>query len=82
MSKLPAEVRLQISRVSVKDVREVEELLTVIKAVVEAREICDTVKVTEQKQVTPRRISQSTASALVVTEGSSSKIICVYCKLR
>ena len=77
MSKLLAEVRLQIARVSVKDVWEVEELLTVIKAEVETREISDTVKVTEQKQAIPR---EPTASALVVTEGGSSKIICVYCK--
>ena len=80
MSKLPAEVRLQIARVSVKDVWELEELLTVIKAEVEVREISDTVKVTEQKQVIPRKVPQPTASALVVTEGGSSKIICVYCK--
>ena len=71
MLKLPAEVRLQIARVSVKDVWEVEELLTVIKAEVEAREISDTVQVTEQKPVTPRRGTQPTASALVVTEGGS-----------
>ena len=82
MSKLPAEVRLQIARVSVKDVWEVEELLTVIKAEVEAREISDTVQVTEQKPVTPRRGTQPTASALVVTEGGSGKVSCVYCKAK
>ena len=80
MSKLPAEVRLQIARVSVKEVWEVEEMLTVIKSEVEAREISDTVKVTEQKQVTPRRVPPPTASALLVIEGGGSKISCVYCK--
>ena len=80
MSKLPAEVRLQIARVSVKEVWEVEELLTVIKSEVEAREISDTVKVTEQRQVPPRRVPPSSASALLVTEGGNNKINCVYCK--
>ena len=82
MSKLPAEVRLQIARVSVKDVWEVEELLTVIKTEVEAREISDTVKVTEQEPITPRRGTQPTASALVVTEGGNNKVSCVYCKAK
>ena len=82
MSKLPAEVRLQIARVSVKDVWEVEELLTVIKAEVEAREISDAVKVTEQKPITPRRGTQPTASAVIVTEGGNNKVSCVYCKAK
>ena len=47
MAKLPSEVRLQIARVTNKDVWEVEELLQVIKAEVEAREISDTIKVHE-----------------------------------
>ena len=82
MSKLLAEVRLQIARMSVKDVWKVKELLTVIKAEVEATEISDTVKVTEQKQITPRRGTQPTASALVVTEGDNNKVSCVYCKAK
>ena len=80
MSKLPAMVRLQIACVSVKDLWEVEELLTVIKAEVGAREISDTVRVAEQKQATSGKVPQPTAAALVLTEGGSSKIICVYCK--
>ena len=80
MSKLPAEVRLQIAHVSVKEVWEVEELLTVIKSEVEAREISDTVKVTEQRQVPLRRVPPLSASALLVTEGGNNKINCVYCK--
>ena len=67
-------------RVSVKEVWEEEELLTVIKSEVEAREISDTVKITEQKQVTPRRVPPPTPPALLVTEGGGSKISCVYCK--
>lgn len=49
MSKLPAEVCLQVTRVTTKEVWEVQELLTVIKAKVEAREISDTVKINERK---------------------------------
>lgn len=49
MSKLPAEVRLQIARVSARDVWEVDELLRVIKSEVEAREISDTIKINERK---------------------------------
>ena len=45
MAKLPSEVRLQIARVTNKDVWEVEELLQVIKVEVEAREISDAIKV-------------------------------------
>ena len=45
MAKLPSEVRLQIARVTNKDVWEVEELLQVIKAEVEAYKISDTMKV-------------------------------------
>ena len=47
MAKLPSEVRLQIARVTNKDVWEVEELLQVIKAEVKAREVSDTIKIHE-----------------------------------
>ena len=44
MSKLPTDVRLQVARVTAKDEWDIQELLTAIKAEVEAREISDTVK--------------------------------------
>ena len=47
MAKLPSEVRLQIARVTNKDVWEVEELLLVIRAEAEAHEISDTIKIHE-----------------------------------
>ena len=45
MSRLPAEVRLHVARVSTKDVWEINELLKVIQAEVEAREMSDTMKI-------------------------------------
>ena len=59
MSRLPAEVRLHVARVSTKDVWEINELLKVIQAEVEAREMSDTMKIQEKKGTettpTPRR---------------------------
>ena len=49
MSKLPIDVRLQVTRVTAKEVWEVQELLTVIKGEVETREISDTIKINERK---------------------------------
>ena len=49
MSRLPAEVRLHVARVSTKDVWEINELLKVIQAEVEAREMSDTMKIQERK---------------------------------
>ena len=82
MSKLPSEVRLQIARVSVREVWEVEELMDVIKGEVEAREISDNIKVTERKPPDTsniRKYPAATASTLLVREGNG-RIICVYCK--
>ena len=42
MAKLPANVRLQVARITNKDVWKIEELLKIIKGEVEAREISDT----------------------------------------
>ena len=49
MSRLPTEVRLHVARVSTKDVWEINELLKVIQAEVEAREMSDTIKIQEKK---------------------------------
>jgi len=51
MSKLPTDVRLQVARVTAKEEWDVQELLTVIKVEVEAREISDTIKISERKPV-------------------------------
>jgi len=81
MAKLPSEVRLQIARVTNKDVWEVEELLQVIKAEVEAREISDTIKVQDVRNPdTSRRNVRPTASTLMMREQCLTGRECVYCK--
>ena len=47
MNSLPADVCLQIVRITTKDIWEIEELLQILRIEVEAREISDRVKVTK-----------------------------------
>ena len=84
MSRLPAEVRLHVARVSTKDVWEINELLKVIQAEVEAREISDTMKIQEKKGTettpTPKRgFSPGTANSLLARSGDGSGIRCAFC---
>ena len=53
MSKLPADVRLQIARNSDKDVWEIQELLEAIRRVVEARELSDHIKADDRNERKP-----------------------------
>ena len=81
MAKLPSEVRLQIARVINKDVWEVEELLWVIKAEVEAREISNTIKVHEVRHSDiPCRNVRPMASTLMMREHNPGGKECIYCK--
>ena len=82
MSKLPAEIRLHIARVTTQEVWTIEELLRVIKGEVEARELSEGIKIQEtKKSETLNRGAIPTASALVVREtGGNQKKVCVYCK--
>jgi len=67
MSKLPTDVQLQVARVTAKDEQEIQELLTAIKAEVEAKEINDTIKISERKPVDSypsRRFHPPTAATL------------------
>ena len=60
---------------------EVDELLQVIKAEVEAREISDAIKVREGRSSEPQsRNGRPTASALTTREHNSGGRDCVYCK--
>ena len=69
MSKLSSEVRLQVARVSARDVWDIEDLLRIIKSEVEAREISKTIKENDSKPPDmARRASQVTVTALVATE--------------
>ena len=83
MSKLPAEIRLQIARNSKDSVWKIEELLDVIKIEVETREASEMTmaKVNESKPQDSRfRNKTPTANSLVAQQGGSCKIKCAYCK--
>ena len=83
MDRLPADVCLQMARVTTKDIWEIDELLQVLRTEVEAREISDRVKVTEICNPLPQsqqKSTRSTASALVARETGSHNVSCAYCK--
>ena len=80
MTKLPQDLRLRIARETDKEVWQIDELMTVIKKEVEAREATEFVKLHQPKPPVGSRSpfpSTPTAAALV-TSGSSVR--CVYCK--
>ena len=80
MTKLPQNLRLRIARETDKEVWQIDELMTVIKKEVEAREATEFVKLHQPKLPVGARSpfpSTPTAAALV-TSGSSVR--CVYCK--
>ena len=84
MSRLRAEVRLHVARVSTKDVWETNELLKVIQAELEAREMSDTMRIQEKKGTettpTPKRgFSPGTANSLLARPGDGSGIRCAFC---
>ena len=84
MSRLPAEVRLHVARVSTKDVWEINQLLKVIQAEVEPREMSDTMKIQDKKGTettpTPKRgFSPGTANSLLARSGDGSGIHCAFC---
>ena len=84
MSRLPAEVRLHVARVSIMDVWEINELLKAIQAEVEAREMTDNMKIQEKKGTettpTPKRgFSPGTANSLLARSGDGSGIRCAFC---
>ena len=82
MAKLPADVRLQVARITNKDVWNIEELLQTIKGEVEAREISDAVKTSERRSIeaSQRGLNLGTASSLITRDqGSGKKKNCVFC---
>ncbi len=74
MSKLPADVRLQIARVTTKDVWQIEEVLSVLKSEVQAREMSNNMK-TRDAAGTPRSKPPHSTGAFF----AGDKIRCVYC---
>ena len=81
MSKLPAEVRLQVARMTAKEVWNIEDLLDIIKSEVEARELSEAIRTTELKPLdTHRKPILSTASTLLTANKSQPRLSCIYCK--
>ena len=81
MAKLPADVRLQVARITNKDVWNIVELLQIIKREVEAREISDAVKTNERRstEASQRGLNLGTASSLITRDrGSGKKKNCVF----
>ena len=70
MSKLPADVRLQIARVTTKDVWEIEEVLSVLKSEVQAREMSNSMK-TKDTASSPR---------YKPPPSTGNNIRCIYCE--
>ena len=88
MSKLPPEIRLQITGNSKDSVWKIEELLNVIKFEVEAWEASDMTMVKRIKGGKSQapgcdskfRNKTPTAYSLVSQQGGSYKIKCAYCQ--
>ena len=83
MSKLPNDIRLQISRRATSEVWKINDLLDVIKTEVEARESSDRIKATDiqAKKTSP---IQPTTSAFMTNNASDNhkghqQIRCAYC---
>ena len=82
MAKLPPDIRLQVARITNKDVWNIEELLHIIKGEVEAREISDAMKTNERRstEASQRGLNLGTASSLVTRDqGLGKKKNCVFC---
>ena len=77
MAKLPADVRVQIARGTTQDVWKIGDLLNIILKEVEAREISDSVKVSDSD---PRKPRIPSAQALAAQGVIGKSITCVYCK--
>ena len=93
MSKLPLDMRLQVSRQSSKKVWEIDELLVLIQKEIEARETTELVKLTQTDrnskdaansyQGRQRSQGPATASTLYTRSNEVDQkvvIVCVYCK--
>jgi len=75
--KLPAEVRLRVARMTAKDVWMIEDLLDIIKSEVEAREISEAIRTTDQI-LTEDPFPQQHLHCLQLI-GTNPRLSCVYC---
>ena len=82
MAKLPSDIRLQVARITNKDLWNIEELLQIIKGEVKAREISDAMKTDERRSIdaSQRGLNLGTASSLVTRDqGLGKKKNCAFC---
>ena len=77
MAKLPSDVRVQIARCTTQDVWKIDALLDIILKEVEARELSDSVKVSDPD---PRKPRTPSAQALATQGVPGKSITCVYCR--
>ena len=87
MSKLPDDVRIQIARITSREVWEIRELLQAIQQEVEAREACENIKTQFDNQGkkfhSPSQRYQGSAAALLASERSRKNkfaICCAFCE--
>ena len=85
MSKLPNEIRLLIAREAKEDVWQLEELMSVVKAEVEAREASEGAKLGQCRPSTSTYSGQRAPSGHQIPSASTSvsnefKLQCAYCK--
>lgn len=85
MSKLPPEVRVQVTRNTAQEVWEISDLLEVIRQEVEAREISEGVKTNVQVEK-PKQLQRklpSTATLIAKNDTQplpkGNQLKCVYC---
>jgi len=80
MSKLPADVRLQIAQETKEEVWKIDDLLEVIQNEVEAREASEGAKMNSARQPsTGQNFSSNSGATASSLYSSSGKIQCVYC---
>ena len=85
MSKLPNEIRLLIAREAKEDVWQLEELMSVVKAEVEAREASEGAKLGQSRPSTSTYSGQRAPSGHHIPSASTLvsnefKLRCAYCK--
>jgi len=84
MSRIPREISVQVARIVAKEVWNIEDVLEVLRAEVEAREMSESIRVKSENQQassTAKKTYQPSASALFVKAKQTSQYIptCVFC---
>jgi len=83
MSRMPAEITLQIARKTSQDVWEIDEIMNIILAEIEAREVSEKVRISEKgndKLRSKFNMPAGTTKAFVASTGSPKRSInCFFC---